>query len=754
MENGESETLSSGSPHLFQGASSFTINGGNFFAVGGDFNYSDAPQSNVADEAELDLDEVKVIAEWLTKLNHRAVWMDTIAQKAGGTGEWFVCGSQFEAWVRTGGSVLFGIGMPGAGKTVLAASVIEYLQDLADSTEEVICSMWAFFRYTDEISVKDMLASLVRQQLERHPCVSKLIRDLHRRHSRESTHPSKSELLALLKETSKLFARTFYCLDGLDEAPREAQAEVIQCLMSLGGNLFVTWRSSALTESLISKSANVVEVSAHRDDLVIIIDQAIDRDLHFRELLRTIDSTGGSWEKRVKETILENSRGMFLLASLQLEILQQCLHIGDLQEALTEMPSGITEFYAATLSRIRRQPQNTFLVAQTVFLWLLNARRPLTVAEFKVAVAICPKTHTFDADRIVHEDRLAHICCGLITVDREGDQVRLIHYTAFDALRKLLPEFHESPNAFIASACMQLLCDYDFPNSAEKTYHFSQLSRPRHLLPKLWQPTSSELHFLLAQHPLLSYSYTYWAIHARDVSVIPSVVLTFLQKCESFPIQLHATTPLLDRLQPVHVAAWYDLPQYVELLSANTRDPGDQLGNVNVRTTRGETALTLAAMAGNADIVKILLNVLGLDVHAMGDSRVSALMAAVSRGHAGVVGLLLGYEGVDANGRDDLHRTPLVVASTLGHVEVVKVLLGLRHVGGRRIDVNAEDVWGQTALVNASASGHEEVVRMLLNVEGVDVDRGRRRRGQVALMRSFAGETYASDLETDVLSLW
>ncbi|TFK28267.1 hypothetical protein FA15DRAFT_559893, partial [Coprinopsis marcescibilis] len=445
--------------------------------------------------------DVKKLANWLTKINYREVWMDYIAQRTPGTGAWYLRRRQFTRWMENPGEILCGTGIPGAGKTIISSIVIQHLQEYVDVSTGTACVAFAFYRYSDQVSVKDILAALVRQLLEDHPAVYELVKVMYDHHNRRSTHPSKAELLNILQQTSRIFTRRFYTLDALDEMPNDVQVEILQALASLNANLFFASRPLTLPQ-VIGHRAAAVEISAQEEDIKILIERAIDQSSDFRHLLRHPSNQTGNWEEKVALAVREKSGGIFLLVTLQIDMLQQCLNIAELEEALLTMPEGIKEMYGTTIQRIRNQPKNSFNLAQRVFLWLRYAQRSLTIPELKYAIAIDPKTYQFEANRVVHEDRLVSVCCGLVTVDQKSGHVRLIHHTAVDSLREALPHIGESPHSFISIACVRFLWEHLQPyNTSDPAKRIRQAS----VNPSTKAPN----------HPFYDYAFAYWAAHAH-----------------------------------------------------------------------------------------------------------------------------------------------------------------------------------------------------------------------------------------------
>lgn len=94
---------------------------------------------------------------------------------------------------------------------------------------------------------------------------------------------------------------------------------------------------------------------------------------------------------------------------------------------------------------------------------------------------------------------------------------------------------------------------------------------------------------------------------------------------------------------------------------------------------------------------------------------ISALICASAAGYADVVILLLEDEGVDIHAVDKKGRTALVWASARGHVGVVRLLID------EGADIGLADNEGRTALMWASVRDHVETVRLLLD-QGADID--------------------------------
>lgn len=82
--------------------------------------------------------------------------------------------------------------------------------------------------------------------------------------------------------------------------------------------------------------------------------------------------------------------------------------------------------YAQTWDRIIHQSIGKALLAMNVLRWVLYATRSLSIEELRNVIASCPETHRYDPGRLVPLETIVVACCGLIVIEKETRQVRLV----------------------------------------------------------------------------------------------------------------------------------------------------------------------------------------------------------------------------------------------------------------------------------------------------------------------------------------
>lgn len=128
--------------------------------------------------------------------------------------------------------------------------------------------------------------------------------------------------------------------------------------------------------------------------------------------------------------------------------------------------------------------------------------------------------------------------------------------------------------------------------------------------------------------------------------------------------------------------------------------------NPNAKTTRGFTALSIAALEGNTRIVNMLLDG-GAKVNAKTRGGATALMIAALRGDTESAGVLI-QRGANVNTPAKNGWTPLLTAIRKGNSETAMLLLN------NNADPNDRDKNGFTPLMAAASAGDRAVVETLL----------------------------------------
>ncbi|KAH6891569.1 hypothetical protein BKA70DRAFT_1537916 [Coprinopsis sp. MPI-PUGE-AT-0042] len=649
-------------------------------------------QNNQQDPSE----HLRKVLDFLSLVNFRTIQQENLGKWTPGTVKWLLRSSMFQLWLETQNAILWGTGMPGAGKTVLASVAIEHLQELADASTD-ICVTFVYCRYTEPMKVRDILAALVRQLLERHPHLLSMVEPMYAKHDLEKTKPTQAELINIIRDIYSRFRIAFLFIDGLDEALYDEQFDLLDTLKSVRANVFITSRPLVTLKDVLP-NVEFFDIAAKGEDIELLVSQHINRSPNLQQVL----AVDGQRELVIKK-ICESSRGMFLHASLMVEAVRHCTNSRHVMEKLEKLPAKLDALYDEAFERIEMQPEEHTALAKR---W-----RAIQVLTGKLQKNLVP------------ESLMVSVCCGLVVFEEkeifEWDwtdgafdphihTARLVHYTALDAVKHVFERWQTPPHCLLTEVCMERLIICGIPS---------------------WQTRDGLELILQSKPPLQSYAYKSWYLHAADSIQCPAQpnarpvasILRFLSMCSAFPvfdlIDIGGR-PVFDRFTaPIHLITYYHLPALLPIVGSQ----------VNKRTRGGRSALTLAAWRNDTVMAELLLKLDGIDVNLQDKAGNTALIVAAWRKDAAMAGLLLNLDGIDVNLQDKDGNTALIVAARRNDAAMAGLLLNLDG-----IDVNLQDNDGNTALMIAAMMGSAEMVESLLLNPRIDTNK-RNKWGQTAL---------------------
>jgi hypothetical protein len=130
------------------------------------------------------------------------------------------------------------------------------------------------------------------------------------------------------------------------------------------------------------------------------------------------------------------------MITLHMESLLEHLNVGELEDALAELPDSIDETYRSIMVRILNYPPRKKELAFTTLMWVAFSQRQLNVAELQHAVATKPGR--LDIGRYTTPmSTLTALCAGLVIVQQKqsacGWNGKTLEWEAVDLVRELPP---------------------------------------------------------------------------------------------------------------------------------------------------------------------------------------------------------------------------------------------------------------------------------------------------------------------------
>ncbi|KAJ7266808.1 ankyrin repeat domain-containing protein [Mycena rebaudengoi] len=707
-------------------------------------------QRKYADWAETEhaAAERKKIIEWMSLLNFFLRHDDISRARQAGTGGWLLKDTRFKIGPQELDQLCGATEcVSGAGKTVLSSTIVDYLRDKYPSNVGIAC---AYLNHKEKVlqSPENILAGLWRQLIFGRPILSgSPAHTLYHKHHEKGTRPSVDEMHTLLSSEVAGYSKVYFVIDALDEYPEHQRHILLKHLAELMPkvNLLLTSRPH-ITPEMFFPNTSALKIRATEEDICRYLDAQIQNSFRLSKYVQSRPEL----RQEIENKIIGNVDGMFLLAKLHIDSLTIKNTVKAVREALENLPKDLEHTYNEAMDRIEAQSQDDRNIARRVLIWIANAKRPLSVAELREAIAIEPGTKTLDRDGLLDPDIFLSVCAGLIVINHADGSVRFIHYTTQDYMDRVQTSKFPYAQTEIAQGCLTYLLYDDLlrlPDSYDK------------------------LGALVQEHALLDYSFRYCLVHSagQPELILRDMILEFLAHASRWLQNFWSFTQRIKQYPPspwdifnikrkpftdLFCSSLFNLQETAKYLLAHDTSILEQhkeesligasrygyLGMVQLLMSQGASvnaqgwtygnALQAASLGGHEAVTQLLLNQ-GANVNAQGGDYRNALLAASMNGHEAVVQLLLN-RGADVNAQCGEYGDALQVASYEGHEAVAQLLLD------RGADVNALGGEYGTALQAASYTGHEAVVQLLLN-RGADVNAQGGKYGDALQVASYEG---------------
>ncbi|KAF5972618.1 ankyrin repeat protein [Fusarium bulbicola] len=625
------------------------------------------------------------ILKLLSPIDYEAQHFDFLERRQPRTGEWLLNSVKYQNWVDGRGQALFCPGIPGAGKTIMAATVIDHLMVKHHNDSTIgMAYIYCDFRRKSDQTVNNLLASILKQLIRHSPQRSRLIRELD-----ISVRPTSAKIFVNLRQVVGLYSKVYVVVDALDECEvaNGCRARFMAYLKDLhikcGINLLATSRFIFEITQIFTEDPSI-EIRAAVSDINKYVEGHLDR---LPKFVRGNSALKGDIEKGISEA-------------------------ADGMSALRKLITGSQAYdlaYESAMARIEGQMEEQEQLAKQTLALIFHAKEPLNVEQLQHALATELHESTFDTENLSQIEDIIDVCAGLLTVNEENKTVRLVHYTTQEYFERTHARWFPEANNKIVSICTTYLSFEVFESG-----------------PCL---TDGMFEDRLRTYPFYDYASRHWGHHAYFNSTLQDICC-FLDRTP----QLEASNQALQVLDQVSRYPSYsrDIPQGVTGLHLagyfGLSDLAVHLENkynIDERDTYGRTPLWYASSTGKEPTVVLLLGK-GADYEVKDQFGKSPLACAAHFGSETVTGQLVAI-GADIDTVDYLEQTPLAFAAWNGHQKVVERLC--HHNANTEI---ADTRHGQTPLLGAATNGHLSVVQTLLK-NGADYE-SKNKHGRSALL--------------------
>ncbi|KAI8724317.1 hypothetical protein NCS52_00000500 [Fusarium sp. LHS14.1] len=695
--------------------------------------------------------ERQSIITWLSSLDFREKQRSVFSKRHHGTGQWLLDSVAFQHWFcGDDNSILWCHGKrtdplshyyttwimvianrsneAGSGKTVIMSTAVSYIENNTEGSNVAIAYAYCDYQDRNTLSETSIWSSIIRQLVESCQQIPTEVTAFRDKYLEKRSLPTNEERILLVKALSRLFQKTYILIDALDECPEDSREAFVSLAEQVKSSvhLLITSRSN-LDLTMSFENLSRINVFARSSDMEAYLNSRMCAKMRMRSFI----AKDPTLRDDVINKLLEKADGMFLLAHLQMEHLCSCSTLKKVRSSLDSLVGDMEAFYGKAFQRIEDQQGDDRHLAIKALSYVFYAKRPLKLDQLLHALSIEPEDIDFDETALTVPHILLSVTAGLLQIDEQTNDTRLVHLTLHEYLEKHQGQFLEPESSF-AKACLRYLS-------------FEAFGRG---------PCASgqELDQRIQQYAFLPYASHHWGDHfttnqeRQDVDEILRLLgdeAKLASSIQMLYIPRHRRDGWHDcfprGFTSLHAVAYWGLQSVFSAVCQADRD-------LNCRDSQGMTALHLCSRRGFVELTRLLL-AKGADTDVTNDRGETALTWAARNGHRKVMELLVA-NGADqlieddegwmalhwaVIGRhDDLIKLLLEQYTRLSsdNLQIHKVLILAAEAGSSKttemllqdaLDIDWKDEEGSTALHWAVAEGHEQTSSLLLE-NGADAN--------------------------------
>lgn len=246
------------------------------------------------------------VMDWISSANFPAQQSDLISRMQKDTGQWFLNSPEFTKWVDGASQTLFCPGIPGAGKTMMAAITVDHLQKTVQAHDVGVTYIYCNYKARGDQTALSLLAAILKELVQDRPSIVTPLFTLYDKHVVRKTRPLLDEIIGALQSMLANYSRVYVVVDALDECAHSDRNELLGRLRSLQNKTYL---------HLMATSRDISDVVERFDGMPKLEVRALDADIkryvigQTNRLPRCIQRDG-ELQRLVQEKIAEAVDGM------------------------------------------------------------------------------------------------------------------------------------------------------------------------------------------------------------------------------------------------------------------------------------------------------------------------------------------------------------------------------------------------------------------------------------------------------------
>ncbi|KAL4778714.1 hypothetical protein BJX76DRAFT_362476 [Aspergillus varians] len=381
--------------------------------------------------------DVQKAREWVSPNPQKSLHRFFVDAREESTGEWFIKEPLFEKWMQSDSKeVLWVTGIPGAGKSILASTIIDHLDAYCKSSPSTSGMAYFYCTYREDKTqeIQQITASLVSQLTSQSRGAAWALTSYYRNRlgapEMYKRQPVNTDTLCeILQSSCTDLKQIFLVIDAIDECRDSfvVARRLLHVYRDAGYpiKILLTSREDRSLMTVLEAFPKISLSNRIQQDIEIYLSAQMERKLRQQPGWCTDEM-----RKEILQRIFTVADNMFQLASYQWYLVsEESYNYDEIRSNLDSLPRTIDGIYRRILEKLESTPGD-FELRRNILRWLVGSKRTMKLDELAEAIYIKDGQRKRNEFAVVNQpERLVRLCGSLVDINKHTNEVSLCHFS-------------------------------------------------------------------------------------------------------------------------------------------------------------------------------------------------------------------------------------------------------------------------------------------------------------------------------------